>query len=89
MPKTQVMRELKGKGPTTLDVEWNLYDITNPGRARRVIYDGIENDRPIDIDPGQTRQGVRLAVETVRKLVKADPADLLIVEADVGMGATP
>jgi len=25
----------------------------------------------------------------VRKLVKADPADLLIVEADVGMGATP
>ena len=37
------------------------YHIYNPTQARRVIYDGSENQKEIVIDPGEVKRDVSLA----------------------------
>lgn len=44
------------------------YDIYNPTPSRRVIYDGIENKKAIEIMPGQIVKNIELADHVVEKL---------------------
>lgn len=47
-----------------------LFDIYNPTRACRIIYDGILNDRQIVIQPGKTVRGVNLSPLTAQKILE-------------------
>lgn len=49
-----------------------LYDIHNPLKHRRVIFDGITNKTPIGLDPDQTLKGVDLASHVADKLLAQD-----------------
>jgi hypothetical protein len=59
-----------------------LCDIHNPTASRRTFYDGISNLKPISIDPGETRVGVKLAEHVVSILKRAIRPDLKITERD-------
>ncbi len=63
--------------------EAKTYDVHNPLKNRRVIFDGIENKTPIGIDPGETRRGVVLADHVAEKLL-AQSDDLQLTEAKPG-----
>lgn len=43
------------------------YDITNPTLARRVIFDGLANQRKIVVEPGETKVGVELSEDVASK----------------------
>jgi hypothetical protein len=59
-----------------------LCDIHNPTASRRTFYDGLSNLRPISIDPGETKTGVKLAEHVVVILKRAIRPDLKITERD-------
>ena len=44
------------------------YDIYNPTKARRVIWNGIDNKQKIVIDPGQIAEDVELADHVVKSI---------------------
>lgn len=49
--------------------------ISNPAKGARVIYDGIENSKPIRIEPGKSVQAVisRNQIDALKKKEHADP----------------
>lgn len=73
------------------------YDITNPTKARRVIYDGIpsgenKKQKTITIDPGETKKDVALSeriVEELRARNKAVEDSDLIVRDVASPGHAP
>lgn len=63
------------------------YDIYNPTRARRVIFDGLTNRR-VEILPGQTVEGVPLADSVVERL-RGYTGDLQVTEVQDGDPVPP
>jgi hypothetical protein len=59
-----------------------LCDIHNPTPSRRTFYDGLNSNKPISIDSGETRVGVKLAEHVVSILKRAIRPDLKITERD-------
>ncbi len=60
-----------------VQIPYGHYDLVNPSRARRIIYDGIENLTKIVIEPGGKVENVRLA-EAIAKELMARKNDLKI-----------
>lgn len=56
------------------------YDIHNPTKARRVIYDGSKDQKQVVIEPGDTKKAVPLA-DHILKQLKARENDLVITES--------
>ncbi len=62
-----------------------LCDIHNPTGSRRTFYDGLTNNRPISIDSGETKTGVKLAEHVVALLKRAVRPDLKITEREAAV----
>ena len=62
-----------------------LCDIHNPTGSRRTFFDGLGNLKPISIDSGETKTGVKLAEHVVAILKRAIRPDLKITEREAAV----
>jgi len=65
-----------------------LCDIHNPTGSRRTFYDGLNSNKPISVDPGETKTGVKLAEHVVSLLKRAIRPDLKITERETPVKAS-
>ena len=66
-----------------------LCDIHNPTGSRRTFFDGLNSNKPISIDSGETKTGVKLAEHVVALLKRAVRPDLKITERETPVKASP
>lgn len=52
------------------------YDLYNPSTARRIIHDGTEGSRPVEILPRSSVTGIELADNIASTLIARSKADL-------------
>ena len=64
-----------------------LCDIHNPTGSRRTFFDGLNSNKPISIDSGETKTGVKLAEHVVALLKRAVRPDLKITERETPVKA--
>ena len=66
-----------------------LCDIHNPTGSKRTFFDGLNSNKPITIDSGETKTGVKLAEHVVALLKRAIRPDLKITERETPVKASP